>query len=144
MNFFMERTSPLITEHSSKSKEVRQKKHCISAKNDSGLGVAKYGELYDWNTPRSIYYNFNMTSRFRVKNCKIFYGSIVLQFPDKMTRKRRSHVRIFISSVCFCPPVQRGEGLLSALRSTVILSSDSCLIEKGHCKAKSNVKLWRC
>ena len=43
----MERTSSLITEHSSKSKEVGQKKHCISVKNDSGLDVAKYGELYD-------------------------------------------------------------------------------------------------
>ena len=30
---------------------------------------------------------------------------------------------------------------MSALRSTVILSSDSYLIEKGHCEAKSNVKL---
>ena len=48
MNFFMERTSPLITEHLGIPKGVGQKKkHCISVKNDSGPGVAKYGELYD-------------------------------------------------------------------------------------------------
>ena len=43
----MEKTSSLITEHSGKPKGVGQKRHCISVKNDSGLGVEKNGELYD-------------------------------------------------------------------------------------------------